>query len=267
VGRGGSVKPLWFLSGTTGVMGPASPVRSSSVDVDGLEVADLSPWFNPFLLYFVQEARRCGGEVRVLREAGAIEGLVVSDPVERVASVFSRSRSIAESIVRGRGPFGVYSDFLFEPRGEAFDIFATPPGAEPPPYGFHHAIRPIAMDDLPAVLELMREVYGGVNERWFEGLEATPEAGFIAEAGGRPVGAGWVSVVRNHARLHSLAVRATHRRMGLGTDLLFARLLWARRAGSIDVLSEISERNVASRSIAVRAGMRRVGEIYFYPPA
>jgi len=266
VGRGTSVKPLWFLSGTLDVMGQSSPVGPASVVVDELEVADLSPWFNSFLPYFVQEARRCGGEVRVVRDAGVVGGLVVSDPVERVASVFSRSRSIAEWFVRGRGPSGMYSDFSFEPRGEVFDIFVTPPGAELPPHRFRHPIRPVVADDLPAVLELMREVYGGVNARWFEGLEATPEAGFIAEAGGRPVGAGWVSVVRNHARLHSLAVRASHRRMGLGTDLLFARLLWARRAGAIDVLSEISERNAASRSIAVRAGMRRVGEIYFYPP-
>jgi [ribosomal protein S18]-alanine N-acetyltransferase len=246
--------------------GPSSAVGMVSADLDGLERADLSPWFNPFLPYFVREAQRCGGDARVVREAGAVGGLMVSDPVERVASVFSRSRTIAETFVRGRGALGMYSDFSFEPRGEVFDIFVTPLAPDLPPYRFRHSIRPVSVNDLPAVLDLMREVYGVVNERWFEGIMDAPEAGFVAEAGGRLVGVGWVSVVGNHARLHSLTVRASHRRMGLGTDLLFARLLWARRAGAFDVLSEISERNDASRSIAARAGMRRVGEIYFYPP-
>jgi len=246
--------------------GPASAVDAIPADLDALDRADLSPWFNPFLRYFASEAWRCGGNVRVVREAGAVVSLMVSDPVERVASVFSRSRSIAEAWVRERGSLGMYSDFPFEPRGEVFEILLASLNADLPPYRFRHPIRPVTAGDLPAVLDLMREVYGMVNERWFEGLSDVPEAGFIAEAGGRVVGVGWISLVGTHARLHSLTVRATHRRMRLGTDLLFARLLWARRAGASDVLSEISERNDASRSIAARAGMRRVGEIYFYPP-
>jgi [ribosomal protein S18]-alanine N-acetyltransferase len=248
------------------MFGSPPVVGTTSVDLDGLDRADLSPWFNPFLPYFAQEACRCGGDARVVREAGAIAGLLVSDPIERVASAFSRSRSVAETWVRGRGPYGIYSDFSFEPRGEVLDIFSAPMGADLSAHRFRHPIRSVSEGDLPAVLDLMREAYGVVNERWFEGLAAAPEAGFIAEAGGRVAGVGWVSVVGPHARLHSLTVRAPHRRMGLGTDLLFARLLWARRAGASDVLSEISARNVASRSIAVRAGMRHVGEIYFYPP-
>jgi [ribosomal protein S18]-alanine N-acetyltransferase len=248
------------------MIGPPTSVGTTPVDIDGLDRADLSPWFNPFLLYFAREAQRCGGEVRVVRETGAIAGLMVSDPIERVASVFSRSRSVAEPWVRGRGPYGMYSDSSFEPRGEVFDVFSLPPGADLPSHRFRHPIRPVSEDDLPAVIDLMREVYGVVNERWFEGIPAEAEVGFIAEAGGRVAGVGWVSVVGPHARLHSLTVRAPHRRMGLGTDLVLARLLWARRAGASDVVSEISARNVGSRSIAIRAGMQRVGEIYFYPP-
>ena len=112
----------------------------------------------------------------------------------------------------------------------------------------------------------MREVYGVVNERWFDGPPNPSEAGFLAEVDGRLAGIGWVSKVHGHARIHSLTVRAPYRRVGIGTDLLFARLLWAHRTGASEVLSEISALNLGSQTIAARGGMRRVGQIYYYPP-
>ena len=75
-----------------------------------------------------------------------------------------------------------------------------------------------------------------------------------------------MSRVGAQARLHSLTVRAPHRRLGIGTDLLAARLLWARRMGCERILSEIARDNMPSQLIALRAGMRRVGEIYFHRP-
>jgi GNAT superfamily N-acetyltransferase len=249
-----------------GMIGSPSAVGSISVDFDGVDQVDLSPWFNPFLRQFAHDAQRCGGDVRVIREAGAIAALMVSDPVERVASVFSRSRSIAEAFVRERGPYGMYSDFSFEPSAEVFDIFTTALDADRLSYRFRHPVRPFSNKDLHAVVDLMREVHGPLNERWLEGLPTASETGFLAEVDGRLTGVGWVSKVGTHARLHSLAVRAPYRRMGLGTDLLFARLLWARQAGASEVLSEISQSNVASQAIASRGGMQRVGQIYFYRP-
>jgi len=55
--------------------------------------------------------------------------------------------------------------------------------------------------------------------------------------------------------------------MGIGSDLLFARLLYARDAGACEAISEISERNAASRAVAERAGMRVAGTVFLYPPA
>jgi GNAT superfamily N-acetyltransferase len=237
-----------------------------SFEVADLERADLSPWFNPFLSHFARETERCGGEVRVLRAEGAVAGLVISDPVERVATVFTRSRSIAETAVRGRGPYGMYSDFSFVPSAEPFAIFSAALDVSGPAHRFRHLIRPFSKDDAPAVMDLMLEVYGAVNQRWFEGLPTAEEAGFVVEVDSRLAGAAWISRVGADARLHSLTVRAPFRRMGLGTDLLFARLFWARKAGARAVLSEISEENVGSQAVAVRGGMQRVGQIYFHQP-
>ena len=248
------------------MIGLRPAVAPSSDDLKDLDRADLSPWFNPFLRYFSVEVERCGGEVRLVRNAQTLEALVVSDPVEGVASVFSRSRALTESWVRARGRYGVFSDFQFEPSTEVLDIFTGDLAAGPPPHRFRHSVRPISSEDVPSVRDLMQEVNGPSNTRWFDGLPTATEAGFLAEFDGRLAGAGWVSKVGAHARLHSLSVRAPYRRIGLGTDLLFARLIWARRAGASAALSEISQDNRASQAIAVRAGMRPVGQIYFHRP-
>ncbi len=248
------------------MIGGPSAVVTPSFEVRDLEQADLSTWFNPFLVHFARETQRCGGEVRVLREEGTVAGLVISDPVERVATVFTRSRSIAEAAVRSRGPCGMYADFSFDPAAEPFDILSVSLGDPRPAHRFRHPVRPFSAEDLPDVVNLMREVDGVVNERWFVGLPTESDAGFAAEVDGRLAGVGWITRVGVHARLHSLTVRAPYRRMGLGTDLLFARLLWARNAGAGTVLSEISEGNVASQTVAARGQMRRVGQIYFHRP-
>jgi GNAT superfamily N-acetyltransferase len=249
------------------VLNPLSPaLPPASSELEHLESAHLSARFDPFLPYFAKEARRCGGEVRLAREDGSIVGVLVSDPVERIASVFCHSRSVAERFVRERGVYGTFSEFLLEPRSELFRVYSLRPDGRLPTYRFRHEIRPVLEDDLPSILDLMREVNGVVNARWFEGLSDVPETGFLAEVEGRPAGVGWVSVIGAHARLHSLSVRAPFRRLGVGTDILRARILWAQRSGASEIVSEIWERNFVSQRIATQAGMQRVGEMYFYPP-
>ena len=228
--------------------------------------ADLSPWFNPFLRQFVRDAQRSGGEVRVVRDAGGVRGLWVSDPVERLATAFSRDRSVAENWVRGRGVYGVYSDFSFEPGVEVFDIFSRSLDSPGSSERFRHPVRVVTPRDIPAVTDLAREVYGLVNERWFSGLPTLREVGLVVELEGRLAGMGWISLASEHARLHSLTVRPSFRRMGIGSDLLAARLFWARRMGARDVVSEIARTNVASQLIAERGGMHRAGEIYLHRP-
>jgi GNAT superfamily N-acetyltransferase len=241
-----------------------SPIATG--DVDALVRADLSPSFGPFVAHFALEASRGGGAALGVREGAAWVGLLLTDPVERVASILTRSRPLAEAVVRRRRDWAVYSEFVFSAPRETYDVFAgavPSPGAIPP---FRHAVRRATERDFPAIFELTREVYGLANERWFHGLENVREAGFLVEVDGRTAGAGWLSWVPGHARLHSLAVRPPYRHIGIGTDLVFARLMWAGDVGARRVISEISERNETSRALASRAGMAPAGAVHLYPP-
>jgi GNAT superfamily N-acetyltransferase len=242
------------------------PSPITRADIDELATADLSPWFNPFLPYFVTETLRCGGGVQVVREAGSLLALSLDDPAENVASVFTLSPPLAEAFVRRRGSRGMYSHVPVDLPSVPFGVWETELPEKAPSRLFRNPIRRASDADLVGVVELMREAYGAVDERWFEGIETSSEAGFVAEVGGRLAGTAWVAVVGSVARLHSLTVRLPYRRMGLGGDLHLARTLWARQMGACRVVSEIADANVASVAVARAAGMRRIGEMYLYPP-
>ena len=247
-------------------MGAPTDATLLGSEQDTLERADLSSWFNPFLAYFVRDTRRSGGQVQLLRLGNELRGIVLADPAERVATVFTRSAEVAAVAVGDRGALGMFAEFPVEPDAEPFDIFQRDLGEETAMFRFTHPVRAIVPEDLPSVRGLMREVHRLVNDRWFDGLPNRFESGFVAEVEGRLAGAGWVTQVGPHARLHSLTVRVPFRRMGVGSDLLRARLWWVQRNGARTVLSEIARGNTDSQGVAERGGMRRVGTIYFHRP-
>ncbi len=240
------------------------PLRPA--DRAALEEADLSEWFNPFLTHLTSESERLGGTTQVLQNGGTIVALVLADPLERAATVFSRDRALVAEAMREHPSLSMFAECSLDPTAERYSILRWDRAAGPLAHRFAHAIRPVRARDREDCCRLLREVYGPGGERWLLAGPPPGEIGFLADVDGRPGGLGWLCLERGHGRLHSLAVRAPYRRLGVGTDLVATRLLWAERAGAVDVISEISDRNPASRAAAVRAGMREVGAIYLHPP-
>jgi GNAT superfamily N-acetyltransferase len=244
-------------SGTPGDL-PLRPVISAA-EIDPLSFADLSNWFDPFLKHFMRETLRAGGEVVVAEDGPRVRGVFLHDPVERAASIFTRSPALANELYRLREKAAVYSEIPLGTAQESIDIFAMDLADRTPPYRFSHPVRALREEDRGPVLALMTSVYGRFNAGWLGSVSDPTEKGYVAEADERPVGVAWVTAVEGHGRLHSLSVLPRYRRLGIGSDLWHARVQWARRNGARRILSEIPEGNAASRAVAERGGMRRVG--------
>lgn len=234
---------------------------ASASELAHLDLAGLSDWFDPFLRYFAAETLRCGGEVTMARDGDRVVALSVFAPGEQVASIFTRSRALAEALARRRENASVFADF---PLGtsEPYVVVARDPrgGANLPE--LRHVVRRATSPDVPVIQDLLREVHGRVDERWFVDPPAATERLWVAELDGTLAGVAGVTLVDGHARLHSLSVRPVARGLGIGTDLLAARLWWLRGAGARSVVSEIAERNVPSRAAAARVGLAPVGRMY-----
>jgi GNAT superfamily N-acetyltransferase len=246
---------------------PHEPPRSicrleRTEELAGADLADLTVLFAPLLLHFVEETVGTGGAVMVSRESSGIDGIFLRQDAQKVGSIFARTREAAEALFRTRGDLSVFSEFLLAPDAQPYPVYAAELDGWDPTHRFAHAVRSARPEDVPSLVRLMGEVYDRVDELWLRAHPRPGEHAFVAEIGGRICGAAWVTVVNGVGRLHSLSVAPRYRRLGVGTDLWYARMLFARQAGATRVLTEIAESNVASRAIAAAGGMRRIGQVF-----
>lgn len=235
-------------------------------DVDALELPPLSEWFDPFLPLFMRDALRTGGEVSVTEVDGEPRGVYLYSPTEGVGSIFTRSRQVASPFLPGRAPGGVYADQEWIPGGEGIEVLAADLRDWEPRLPYRNPVRIASAADLPAVIAMMRELTGAVDSAWFDTLPRPEELCFLCEVDGRLAGMSWSSVVGEHARGHSFMVHPRFRGLGIGTDLLQARMTWLQEMGVRQVVSEIYEGNAASQTAAERAGMAVVARMFHYRP-
>ncbi|MFY9716510.1 MAG: GNAT family N-acetyltransferase [Thermoplasmata archaeon] len=222
----------------------------------------LSSFFSTFLPFFVRETLRTGGTVSLAAGSAGVEGIFLRREVEQIGTIFARDRPTAEALYSARGGLAVYSEFLLEPEALPYPIYSIDLASVERAHRFAHPVRSLRSSDGPSVLQLMQEVYGIVDERWFRAPPSSAEHGFVAEVGDRIVGAAWLTVVGGEGRLHSLSVAPRYRHLGVGSDLWHARALFARQEGVRRVVTEIAETNAASRAISTAGGMQRIGQIF-----
>ncbi len=243
--------------------------RLAESDVDGLSAAELdslmglSDHLGPFLPHFLRETLRCGGDARVHAASGRLVGLSLTDPAEGYGTLFTRTPALIEEALRGPKESLLYAELPVAAPREAYTVYAMDLANEPV-HRFRHRVEIGGSDGDREVRELLLEVYGRVNDRWLSAPARGPEHRFTVRVQTDLAGVAWVALVGRHARLHSVTVRPGFRGLGVGADLLFGRLLWARRSGASRAISEIADQNLPSRRIAENAGMRKVGPGYLY---
>jgi len=241
-------------------------VLSDLTEVDRLQWASLSEWFDPFLPLFARDALRTGGSVEVAEEDGIVRGVRLFGSSEGVGSGFTRERRIADRYLDRMESGGIYLEVGWRPDGLPIEVFAADLRDWEARERLRNPVRLGRREDLPGIRLLMRGELGAGVDPWLASLPRPEETAFLCEIDGRVVGVSWLSRVGRFARGHSFVVHPRFRGLGIGTDLLTARMLWLRQAGARQVVSEIYDGNAASRTAAERAGMARVGEMFHFRP-
>lgn len=231
-------------------------------DLGSLRIAPISVWFDPFLVHFMREALRCEGDVVVAEEDGWITGVYLFSRSENVGSVFGRARPVLDALYARQDHCQVFSELKLDPKAEPLEVYAADLRDWAADHRLRTRVRTAGPGDLSTVESLLHEVNGSVDHAWFRSLPGGEETCMVAELEGKVVGSGWVSREGPFGRVHSLAVRPQVRGLGIGKDLLFARMLWLKEMGARQVISEIFADNFASKGVAERLGMAPVAEIY-----
>lgn len=233
-------------------------------DLQSLQIGSIS-FFDPFLKQFALETMLSGGEVHVAQHVDSnVGGMLLYDDVEKSGSIFTSSREMLDSLLKLKEKMAFFSELQLGLRKENYLIYTLDMTGYTFSHRFDHEVRVAGEDDMAEILGLMTSSYSRINARWIRIASAAGEKCFMVRTDNGIEGAAWLSVVGGKGRLHSLVVSPQFRKQGVGTDLLFARLLWLSTIGGRFAFSEIAESNRASRAIALSGGMREAGVMYQY---
>jgi ribosomal protein S18 acetylase RimI-like enzyme len=228
---------------------------SEAFDAD-LVFPDGLSFFGPYLQYFVKEILETGGEAYVSRGSdGTLSGLFIYDNAEKTGTIFTRSREVFDYFYELK-PFNfLFSELGTERESDAYDIYTIDLDAHPIVHRFGHEISMAQERNVDELSQFMLATHPGMNGKWVRVALSNGERCFVVRLGDEIAGVGWASLVKGIGRLHSLFVRPQFRRMGIGEDILYARLLWLKSMRAHSAFSEISRHNHPSSRVAAKGHM------------
>jgi ribosomal protein S18 acetylase RimI-like enzyme len=237
---------------------------SNLSDIDFSGTKGLS-FFDPFLEYWAKEILEIGGEVHVSRAStDAITGVFMYERHEKTGTICTKSREVFNSFYKSKPLDSIFAELSTEHENEIYDIYAIDFENHPVAHGFSHEISVMEPEQTNEIERLLISTHQRINPNWVRVASRNGEKCFIVRLDDEIAGVGWLSFVNRIGRLHSLHVKPRYRGMGIGLDILYARLLWLKSKQARSAFSEISRSNTPSSKIALRGGMKVSGQVYRY---
>jgi len=221
-------------------------------------------FFQPYLEYWTKETLEIGGEAYVSETPGNSTGLFLYDAYEKAGSIFTQSREAFDYFYRLKPFTSIYAEQQTEHPKEIYDIHTIDLERSSLDHTFSHAVSVADADQIEEIRQFMLSTHPGTNPRWIDVALRNGDKCVTVRLGEEIAGLGWLSLVNRIGRLHSLFVKPRFRKMGLGLDVLFARLYWLKSKHAGMAFSEISANNRQSSKISMRGGMRVTGQVYQY---
>jgi ribosomal protein S18 acetylase RimI-like enzyme len=222
-------------------------------------------FFEPYLQYFVSEVLEIGGEAYASTGLdGNISGLFIYDDFEKSGTVFTRSREVFDYFY-GSKPFNfLFAELKTEAEHEIYNIHSINLEKHDIVHRFSHEIS-IASDEQTSEIERFTVLaHPEINRKWTRVALKNGDKCFTVRLDSEIAGLGWASFVNGTGRVHSLFVKPQFRKLGIGEDILYARLLWLKSKHARLVFSEIAHDNSPSSRIATKAQMMVCGQVYQY---
>jgi ribosomal protein S18 acetylase RimI-like enzyme len=222
-------------------------------------------FFEPYLSYNLQEILEIGGEVYTARtREGSLTGIFIYDNCEKGGTIYTRSKEIFDYFYALK-PFNfLFSEMQTGLENEIYDIFTINLKDHTFAHRFSYEISVANTEHAEEVEHFMALTHPRLNKKWVRVALKNGDRCFIVKLDDEIAGLGWVSLVNGVGRLHSLFVQPQFRRMGIGEDILNARLLWLKSNRAHSAFCEISRYNVASAANVIKANMSVLSQVYQY---
>ena len=222
-------------------------------------------FFQLYLEHWIKETLEIGGEAYLSETSvGDPSGLFLYDEYEKAGSIFTRSKEVFDYFYKSKPFKSIYAELQTEHPKEVYDIYTIDLESTSLDHMFSHTVSVADRSQIEEIREFMLSTHPGTNPRWINVALTNGDKCVTARLGDEIAGVGWLSLVNGIGRLHSLFVKPRFRKIGVGLDILFARLLWLKSKHARMALSEISANNLRSSRISARGGMKVSGQVYQY---
>jgi GNAT superfamily N-acetyltransferase len=233
-------------------------------DVD-LVFPDGFSFFEPYLQYFITEVLEIGGEAYVSRTSdNVVSGIFTYDDIEKTGTVYTRSMEVFDYFFGLKSFNFLFAELKTEAESEVYDIYSIDLENHNVVHRFNHEISMSDEGQIDEIERFMVLAHPGINRRWIRVALKNGDKCFTVRLGSEIAGLGWVSFVKGIGRIHSLFVKPQFRKLGIGEDILYARLLWLKSKHARSAFSEISRCNSPSSRIELKAQMEVCGQVFQY---
>ena len=240
-----------------------SQINNAS-DIDFVFPVNFS-FFEPYLHYHIKEILEIGGEAYVSRTFdGTISGIFIYDDFEKGGTIYTRSREVFDHFYGLKKLNFLFSEMKTELENEIYDIYTIDVENLALAHRFSFEISTIDKLNEIEIEQFMSSTHPGINKKWVRIALKNGERCYIVRLSKEIAGLGWVSLVNGIGRLHSLYVKPQYRRIGIGEDILNARLLWLKANNARSVFTEISRYNIPSSNNVMKAKMKLSGQVFQY---
>ena len=240
-----------------------SQINNAS-DIDFVFPVNFS-FFEPYLHYHIKEILEIGGEAYVSRTFdGTISGIFIYDDFEKGGTIYTRSREVFDHFYGLKKFNFLFSEMKTELENEIYDIYTIDVENLALAHRFSFEISTIDKLNEIEIEQFMSSTHPGINKKWVRIALKNGERCYIVRLSKEIAGLGWVSLVNGIGRLHSLYVKPQYRRIGIGEDILNARLLWLKANNARSVFTEISRYNIPSSNNVMKAKMKLSGQVFQY---
>jgi ribosomal protein S18 acetylase RimI-like enzyme len=222
-------------------------------------------FFEPYIKHHIREILELEGEAHTATNSkGEVLGIFMYDDFEKSGTIYTIEREAFDYFYRLKSFNFLFSELKTELRNEVYDIYTLNLVDLAISHKFSYEISAVEKGNLAEIERFILQTHPGLNKRWVRVALENGERCFLVKLSNELVGAGWVSLVNGVGRLHSLYVEPQYRRMEIGKDLLYARLLWLKANHAQSVFTEIARNNIASANNVMKAQMKPTAEIYHY---
>jgi len=222
-------------------------------------------FFEPYLQYHIREILEIGGEAYVSRTSeGTISGIFTYDDFEKGGTIYTRSREVFDYFYGLKRFDFLFAEMKTELENEIYDIYTVDIESLDIVHRFSYEISMADKGNVSEIEQFMSSSHPGINKSWVKVALRNGDRCFIVRLSSEIAGLGWVSLVNGIGRLHSLYVKPQFRRIGIGEDILNARLLWLKSKRAHTAFTEISRYNIPSSNNVMKAQMKASGEVFQY---